>query len=417
MGRFIEPPRLRTSAVDFGHRGASWLELFYDLVYVIVLNELVVQLSRNLSWSSVGIFFGLFIPVWWSWTSTTYYNDRFDTDDVVQRLMIAVQMIAILGMALATHDGMGRGSALFALSYVVVQLILIGLYLRAYRSVPTARPFIIRHVTGYAISTAFWAASLAFNPPVRFAFWVIAMAIEMVTPYAIRKHDESLLVNVGHLTERFRLFTLIVLGEAIEGVVVGISPRGAQPLQLAAASIGLFMTFCIWWIYFDNVDAPFIKRSNFAWRAWTYAHLPLLAALLSVGAGIDHMLHQPIRQTPSPADSLLLGWSVAACLIIVGLVHLITEDSSASKKMAASRLALGGVAAIVGIVGSKMYPIALMSTLTLICAAQVVVDLILNAREREVVEAAAGRDGAFARFGMAAPLEFEEGETSGSQGD
>lgn len=55
-------------------RRVSFLELFFDLVFVVVISQLAHRLAEHPSWSGVGWFVLLFYAVWASWlngTSTT----------------------------------------------------------------------------------------------------------------------------------------------------------------------------------------------------------------------------------------------------------------------------------------------------------------------------------------------------------
>src|SRR3712207_4967686 len=88
----LRPPDVRS---DEG-RSASWLELFFDLAFVLVVAELAGALAKDLSWSGGLTFAGLFTVTWWSWASSTLYANRFDTDDLVYRLFKLGGMLAVI---------------------------------------------------------------------------------------------------------------------------------------------------------------------------------------------------------------------------------------------------------------------------------------------------------------------------------
>jgi low temperature requirement protein LtrA len=67
-------------------RHASWLENFYDLIVAIVVFQLSSNLNHDVSISGFVGFIALFIPVLWSWMGVTFYNTRFETDDLGHRL-------------------------------------------------------------------------------------------------------------------------------------------------------------------------------------------------------------------------------------------------------------------------------------------------------------------------------------------
>jgi low temperature requirement protein LtrA len=80
-------PSLRSSSDEEQLRHASWVELFFDLVFVVVISELSHTLAAHLSWVGFLQFAALFVPCWWAWTIYTFYVDRYDTDDVLYRVL------------------------------------------------------------------------------------------------------------------------------------------------------------------------------------------------------------------------------------------------------------------------------------------------------------------------------------------
>ena len=85
--RWLRPPQLRTLD-DQGERHATWLELFFDLVFVISIAEVVHTLEDYHSLADFLGVAGLFVAVWWAWVGYTVYADRFDTDDLLHRVLV-----------------------------------------------------------------------------------------------------------------------------------------------------------------------------------------------------------------------------------------------------------------------------------------------------------------------------------------
>ena len=92
-----KPPHLRSIDQEYH---ASWIELFFDLVFVFVIAELSHHLEEHLSVTGFLEFAALFVPCWWAWVLFTFYADRFDTDDVVHRLLMLSGMLAIAFLCL-----------------------------------------------------------------------------------------------------------------------------------------------------------------------------------------------------------------------------------------------------------------------------------------------------------------------------
>ncbi|HEX5870948.1 MAG TPA: low temperature requirement protein A, partial [Longimicrobium sp.] len=83
-----EPPRLRRA--DEGERPTSWLEFFFDLVFVVAVDQVARRLQHDVSGHGTLVYLALAGPVWWAWVGFVLYTDRFGTDDISDRLMTLV---------------------------------------------------------------------------------------------------------------------------------------------------------------------------------------------------------------------------------------------------------------------------------------------------------------------------------------
>src|SRR4051812_31654960 len=87
------PPRIRVLDEPAAERRATWLELFFDLVYVVAVAELAGVLHDDPDWGGALRFAGLSVPVIWTWMNFIFYADQFDTDDVLYRLTVFAAML------------------------------------------------------------------------------------------------------------------------------------------------------------------------------------------------------------------------------------------------------------------------------------------------------------------------------------
>ena len=231
--RWLRPPQLRTLDTDQDERHATWLELFFDLVFVISIAEVVHTLEDYRTLADFAGAAGLFVAVWWAWVGYTVYADRFDTDDLLHRVLVLVGMLAVIAMALSVHDALHGGSARFALAFVVVRGIVLLLNARARRHAAAARPLLNLYLTAFSFGASLWLVSVLVPEPARYLLWGIALVLELSAPWVGRHQIERAPIHASHLVERFGLFTLIVLGE-VTGVdrrpldLVTAHPRGRQ---------------------------------------------------------------------------------------------------------------------------------------------------------------------------------------------
>ena len=70
------PSKLQLRPLDSGEREryASWLELFFDLVFVLAVAQVAHVLNEHSDTGGTLKFFALFVPVWWSWVGFAFYS-------------------------------------------------------------------------------------------------------------------------------------------------------------------------------------------------------------------------------------------------------------------------------------------------------------------------------------------------------
>lgn len=321
----ISPPQLRTKDAE-GHRAATWLELFYDLAFVVAVAVLAARLLSDVSFGGLASYFGYFALLWWLWASHTYYADRYDTDDLVYRLLAAGQMVAVVVIAASLSPDEAASTRAFAFGYATSRILLVAMYWRAYRHVAETRALVRGYLIGFGLAALVWTASAFVPDDSRVVLWSIAFAIDLATPWVMRKEQARVPLDVSHLPERFGLFTILVLGESIAAVVMGLGHSHWALTPTITAALGVGVATALWWLYFDNARGAVVRRDasvRRAWRptVWIYTHMPLAAALAASGVAVEVAVsesgHGPM---PSPNRWLLVG-SIAAVLATLALIQ------------------------------------------------------------------------------------------------
>jgi low temperature requirement protein LtrA len=373
-------------------RRATWLELFYDLVFVAAIAEVAHYLGKEISVLDFLGYILLFVPVWWSWVGATFYATRFDTDDLGHRLLTLLQMVAIAVLAVNVHEGLGKSADGFALAYVAVRVILIGQYLAAGYFVPAARGLTNWYTKGFGIAAAIWLGSIFVSIPAKFGLWSLALMVDFYTPLKAGQWVAKIPPSFSHIPERLGLFTIIVLGEAVIAVVRGVAELQWGVLSAAVALLGLAIAFCLWWLYFDSVDGSPLRAMGAGnmkiGLIWLYAHLPLAIGIASTGVGVEHLIKSAKTGILLASDRWLLGGSVAICLFALALIHLITCTLGTIRRrkiLAAYRLGSAAFILLLAAVGFSLSPLALMGLVTVACAIQVILGLVGGERSQPKV--------------------------------
>jgi low temperature requirement protein LtrA len=386
--RYVRPQVLRnlTSEQRAEERTSTWLELFFDLCFVVAVAALARGLHDAPNLGGMLRFLGLFVPVWWSWMIFTWYATAFDNDDVPYRVTLFVAMLSILGLA-ASVGGIGvepAATVSFVLAYALMRLLVAGLFLRARWHVPTAlRRFVGFYVAGNVIGAAIWLSSLLVPPPFRYVVWAIGLSVELLGPIlAVRTLDNPRVsFHPRHIPERYGLFTLIVLGESVLAVAAGTAGTDWAPEGVLTAVAGFVAAACIWWLYFDHVGSSGIELGPRPAFYWGYGHFAVYAGIAAFGVGVQLAI-----EATAPHSALALaggaphsgGYDLGARAVLAGGVVLFlaasafvdrVNEGATNNRVLLARLAAVALLVAVTALGSLLSRLAFTATVSLVLLA------------------------------------------------
>ncbi|MBA3280254.1 MAG: low temperature requirement protein A [Geodermatophilaceae bacterium] len=348
---------LRTDEEFDRERPVSSLELFFDLVFVVVISRLAHHLAGHLDGAGVVTFAVQFLAVFWVWNSFAYYTERFESDGLENRLFTFLAIVPVAGLAVFGEEGIGATYVGFALAYLLARGVNQAGWVRAGAHVPVFRPIAARFVTGYATSTAIILASFAATGTTRVVMFTGAVLVDIATPYFTVKQQSALpRLSTSKFPERFSLFTMIVLGESVVGVIVGLSELEDQRVLdgagIAAGVLGLGIGFSLWWIYSDFVARRAPKPVFVTALFWVYLHLATLTAITATGVGVSIAIADTAIGSLSDSSRFLLVGSVMLGLVGVAALEttLARDDDEPTHPRLSPALKLG-MAGLVGMLG------------------------------------------------------------------
>ena len=326
--RWWQPPRKVSERPE--DRSVTFLELFYDLVYVVLIAQLAHSLSGHVNLAGIGGFAFLFVTVWWAWLNGAIYHDLHGNDDLRTRVFTFLQMFTVAAMAVFAHDALGESSVGFALSFAAYQLILTYLWWRTGVHDPDHRPLSRPYVLAFLFSTLLFVLSVFVPAPWRFGLWglglLTSLALPVVTlnmgrnnPQMQAQIDISFSVSPSAV-ERFGLFTIIVLGEVIVGVVSGVAGHHhLNWLVGITAALGMLIAIGMWWIYFDFIShhPPAAGRATIA--RWLYLHLPMTIGIAATGAAVLNVVENAGEPLGAEVRWLLVG-AIALALVCIAIL-------------------------------------------------------------------------------------------------
>ena len=204
------------------------LELFYDLVVLVLIAQAAGQLAVHLTAGGLGEYAAVFTLVWIAWFNGTLHHELHGHEDVRGRIMFLLQILALVPIGAFIPGAGGAGGRVFAAAGGVLFALLTALwFLAARRDPPEYRRSSRLFVTGTALCAAVLAASAVLPPAPRVLVWgltgvayLTGFSIVMATATPVQA---AALTMTDALIERFGLLIIIVLGETVTGVVNGLT--------------------------------------------------------------------------------------------------------------------------------------------------------------------------------------------------
>jgi low temperature requirement protein LtrA len=324
------PKRVSDRKID---RRVTFLELFYDLIYVVLIAELAHALSKDISLIGIGSFVFLFVIVWWAWIHGTMYHELHGSNDIRTRVLTFTQMFCVGAMAVFAHNALGEGSVGFALSFAAMQLTLTFLWWRTGVHDPLHRPLSRPYSLTCLFTTMLFIFSVFVPAPLRFYMWGLSLLLSLILPLYLltlgrRNPDVQAEIDrsstaTASSVERYGLFTIIVLGEVIVGVVQGVAGQHLSWLVGGTAALGMLIAIGIWWIYFDFISHRFPINRKIPTYGWMYLHLPMTISIAAVGAAVLNVVEHSEKALPTEVQWLLVGALVVALASIALMMRTI----------------------------------------------------------------------------------------------
>lgn len=386
--RFWLPPRAHGDIIE--DRTVSFLELFYDLVYVVVISRAAHTLAEDVSWRGVSEFTAVFGLIWLAWMNGTLYYELHGREDGRTRFFVFVQMLLLALLAVYTAGAAeGTGTA-FAIVYAVFLTVVTWLWY-AVRQQDSQEYMAITgwYLAGMVTSIVVVAVSAGLPQGARTILWGLLVTMWVLGMVVIARSPTLHfgVVVTDSLVERFGLFVIIVLGEVVVGVVDGLADAERNLASVATGMLGLVIGFAYWWTYFDYagrrlpVDTPPLRTR------WMLAHFPIVLAIAAAGAAMVSLVeHSADSSTPEPTAWLLSGAVVVGVLSLVVVMTTLGEFRRLPelyRPVAGALIGAAGVALLVGWMAPRPWLFALLLVVTLSAVWIFAVDRWLRLDERQ----------------------------------
>lgn len=291
-------------------RRATWLELFYDLVFVIVIAKLSHFLLVTPTFCGLLVFIALFFMTWWVWMGFSYYADMYERDHKWFRGVYYLSMIGIIIFAINVQNlAIGHYKDII-LSYIALRLLLWVVYAVTWYRKKGDRPFLIFYVLGFATGSILWSIGLI--APLYFC--LIGFIIEFLTPLIAYMFAKVTPKQVSHLDERFGLFLLIVLGETIASVTFATQESNWNWHNIIICVSSFVIAVSMWKIYFSKIQENTVYKALRGTRlsmmrsfVFGNSHVFIAISIVLFGVSLEWMVLKETSLNPIYAYTLSLA--------------------------------------------------------------------------------------------------------------
>ena len=353
--RFWQPPRAHGDVVE--DRTVSFLELFHDLVYVVVIAAAASTVAHDVTLRTAAEFAVVFGLIWLAWINGTFLHDLHGRTDIRTRFYTFAQMLLIVLLAVYVADATGEGGQGFALVYTAYLVLLTWLWYAVRRQDDERFMDITRqYLTRMVLSVVAMAVSAFLPTEWRMIVWALIVVMWLATVIRLGGSeeivgDEGAFVS-DSLVERFGLFVIIVLGEVIVGVVDGLSNTERDPETISTAMFGLIIGFGLWWVSFDLTGRRRPRADSGGGPIWIASQLPLTLSIAAAGAAMVGLIQHATDDRAPSATAWLLAGSVALGLVSLAVIVRTLRDydrlNTVYRPTSILMLGAAGVALLIG---------------------------------------------------------------------
>lgn len=310
----------------FEERRISWLELFYDLVYVIAISRITHHLTMHINWAGFMEYGCLFALIFWGWLNGSLYHDIHGNAGLRTRLMTLWQVMIIAALAVTIDQSSTVLTSSTTIVFMIMQVFVTYLWWSVGFYDKDHRRYNLPYTILFLIALALMGISLFIS-----SSWLkIIVPLILICNYAppfiahrlLRRSSLNLSLS-SSMAERLGLFTIIVFGEVVLGVVNGISR--VDKLNLTAwihFGLALSIIFSLWWMFFTLTSNRVAKEGFVNATLLELLCLPTLMALGMIAASSSYMLNP---DEPNPLFHTLFSIALAIFLGGISLIMRLLE--------------------------------------------------------------------------------------------
>ncbi len=319
---WLESPNLLRHRGGHEDGRVTFVELFFDLVFVFAVTQLSHGLLHDPTPAGLLHTGLLLLAVWWAWIDTSWVTNWLDPQKAPVRLMLFALMLIGLVLSASIPEAFHEKGLIFAVAYAAIQLgrSLFMVWALKNHSARNYRNF-QRIAAWHVLIALVWIAGGLAHDEMRLALWIVALVVENIGPAVGffvpglgRSTTADWDIAGAHMAERCGLFIIIALGEFVLVTGATFAELEWEAATLAAFASAFVGSVAMWWIYF-NIGAEkashHIAQSADPGRlgrlAYTYIHIVIVAGIIVVAVGDELVLAHPSGHANAATIAAVVG--------------------------------------------------------------------------------------------------------------
>lgn len=299
----MKPPQLRSEAESEHGVRVTWFELFYDLVVVASVSYGSHLFGEHPSWGMGWWLAASLLMLMTFWLLTVVGYNLFPHDGAVRRLLVVVQMVALVIASLSLgrgDEGLPDAVGFAALSAAFASIATV-YWFYGRRSATAERAG--RVIAPWALLAAVVALVGVVVPsngqllanPITWLFAASLLCGFAPLVFVVLNHrTTSAQINAEHLSERMGQLVLIVLGESFVSLVFSLSGKSSIPNPWYFL-LDFAVVFSIWTLYFTQIVPAGVPLTVGRLRAWLGLHVVLIFGAIAAAGGFAALTLVPFR--------------------------------------------------------------------------------------------------------------------------
>ena len=294
-------------------RKVSWLELFYDLVFVVAIsstNHLLTTVNHQPQdfFMIIGEYLLMIIPMWWAWAGQTMFFNRYGHRLKKPHYYMFMQMFFVMLMTASFNLNFNETYLTFLIGFIGIRFMTILQYHSVKRCIDTKadQKVILLLTNFFTLSLILSSTSLFFTGFTRYFVLFLGIFLDIAIPLINHKKLTAAPVDVGHLAERLGLFTLICFGETVVALIAILNGQTMIVSTLFYVGIAFIVIVLLWKSYYDRLDLVIDKEQTTNGQLLLYSNLFMLIAITLFAAALHLGAHQVL---PLQLIDLLLAFA------------------------------------------------------------------------------------------------------------